>query len=111
MNINLIYPHYNPTQYREPLEFIPERFDPDSEYFYVPGSDKVTRDPKSYVPFTFGQRNCTGQTLAKLESKVLLARIISRLDYEIDQEISENPNLRFNLFEKAQLTGKVIKKL
>ena len=111
INIGLIHPHHNPKQYHKPLEYIPERFDPDSEYFYVPGSDKVARDIKSFIPFTFGQRNCTGQTLAKLESKVLLARILTKLDFEIDKEILENPNLRFNMFEKAQLTGKIIKKL
>ena len=110
MNINLIHPHFNSKQYHKPLEFIPERFDSNSEYFYQPGSDKVPRDPKSYVPFTFGQRNCTGQTLAKLESRVLLARILAKLDFEIDKEILDNPYLRFNIFEKAQLTGKITKK-
>ena len=110
MVINLIYPHYNPKQYRTPLEFIPERFDANSEYFYVPGSDKAIRDPKSYIPFTFGQRNCTGQTLAKLEAKVLLSRFLTKLDFEIDKEILDNPNLRFGMLEKVKLTGTIIKK-
>lgn len=50
--INCLSPHYNPTQWHTPTEFIPERFDPESEFFLKPNSSKKeARDPKAYIPF------------------------------------------------------------
>lgn len=74
-----IYAHYDPEQYHQPLEFIPERYDSESKYFTKPIDGKA-RHPKSNVGFTFGQRACTGQVLAKFESRVLLAKLVTRLD-------------------------------
>mmetsp|Transcript_14930 Transcript_14930/g.17270 ORF Transcript_14930/g.17270 Transcript_14930/m.17270 type:complete len:217 (+) Transcript_14930:406-1056(+) len=53
---SIIMPHYNPRDWHEPEEFIPERFDPESKYFYKPGTE-TSRDPKSYIPFSTGIRN------------------------------------------------------
>lgn len=35
---NMIACHFNPDQWQEPKKFIPERFDPTSEYFTKPGT-------------------------------------------------------------------------
>ena len=103
---NTLYPHYNPAYYHKPFEFIPERFDPDSKYFSVPGS-KSPRDPKWYNPFGVGLRNCVGQTLAKLESKVILSRLITRIDFDLDQDIAANEFMRFNLVQDSVLRGRI----
>ena len=72
---------------RDPEEFIPERFDPENEYYFKPNSNKKeARDPKSYIPFSFGIRNCAGQTLAKLESRVILSRVLTTLKLDINEE-------------------------
>ena len=109
MAMNTLYPHYNPDYFEKPFEYIPERFDPQSEYFFKPGT-KEPRDPKCYVPFGVGLRNCPGQTLAKLEIKVLLSRFITRIEYELDEEISKNPDMKFNLIQSGVLKGKITSK-
>ena len=108
--INTIIPHHNNEEWHNPTEFIPERFDPESKYFFKPGT-KESRDPKSYVPFTFGIRNCAGQTLAKLEAKVILSRIVTCVEYEIDKSLLENETARFNIFSQMTIKGKITKKL
>ena len=111
MGINLIIPHHNPNEWHNPTEFIPERFDPESEYFLRPNSDKKeARSPNSYIPFSFGIRNCAGQTLAKLEFKVVLSRMISTLNIEIDPDQLKNDYAKFNIASQMHLKGKVTAK-
>ncbi|CAI2366043.1 unnamed protein product [Moneuplotes crassus] len=74
--------------WHEPLEFIPERFDPESEYFKSPMTGKA-RDPCAYPPFSAGLRACPGQALAKLGIRVALPFLITNLDYDI-QYVKKN---------------------
>jgi len=102
--------HYNPKIWHKPESFIPERFDPEHEEYLLPGEKSTeTRHPKSFNPFTFGSRNCVGQTMAKLEAKVVLSRLVSVIDYEIDSELLQNECARFNIISQIKLTGKVLK--
>ena len=102
---NALYSHYNPKEWHDPRSFIPERFDPESEYFFKPNSDKQPRHPKSFIPFGFGPRNCMGQSLAKLEAKVVLSRILTTVDYEIDQDLLDNEYISFSMMSQFQLYG------
>ena len=46
------FSHYNKDQFLNPNEFVPERFDPESEYF-------IPINPKSFVPFfIWGKKLC-----------------------------------------------------
>lgn len=110
MAVNSIYPHYNSSEWHLPTKFIPERFEADSEYYYKPGT-KDMRHPKAYIPFSFGERNCAGQTIAKLESKVLLSRILTKVEYKIDQDQIDNDYALFNLFSQMHINAKITKKL
>ena len=109
IGIDMVFPHYNPKQYQRPMEFLPERFDPENELFFIPGGTKQARNPKSFIPFTFGARNCVGQILAKLEIKVVLVRFLEKIDYQLSDEIMNNPNCRFAAFEPQHLMGKILK--
>lgn len=64
---NILASHYSRDQWKDPMEFKPERFDPSSDYFTTPKGKN--RHPLSYIPFTFGSRTCPGRSLGKL-SKV-----------------------------------------
>ena len=108
IEVNTVYSHYNPEQWHRPDEFIPERFDPESELFFKPGT-KELRHPKSYIPFSFGPRNCLGQTLAKLELKVILSRFVSKVEYEINEELMIN-DYRYNVIDGKHLYGKITSK-
>ena len=85
MKIDIFGAHYNINEWIEPTKFIPERFDPNSEYFLKPGSTKP-RNPYSHVPFSHGMRSCPGQTLALLEVKVIIAYILAHVEYDIKDE-------------------------
>ena len=105
-------PHFNPKEWHSPTEFIPERFDPESEYFFRPNLDKKeARNPNSYIPFSFGIRNCAGQTLAKLEFKVILSRMLTTMNIKIDDDQLKNDCAKFNLVSQMRLYGKVTSKI
>lgn len=109
--LNCAYAQYSPLIWHEPRSFIPERFDPESKYFSMPSTDgsKKMRHPKSFSPFTFGMRNCAGQTLAKLKAKVILSRILQKIDYEIDDRFIKNTFIKFDMMSPEVLNGKILK--
>lgn len=44
-----------------------------------------------------------------LETKILTAYILSKIEYEIDEEQLSNPEIRFALYSQYELTIKVTK--
>lgn len=56
----------------------PERFDPQR---FERGKPR-TYDSFSYLPFGGGPRNCIGAAFAQNEAKIILARILQRVDFE-----------------------------
>ena len=103
INVNLLTQHYNEEEWHEPLKFIPERFDPESEYFFKPGKEQKPRDPLAWVPFSFGLRNCPGQTLALLEIKVFIAYLLSRVNFQFKKEDLESPYAYFAIASTLKL--------
>jgi cytochrome P450 len=75
--------HRNRRFFPEPLKFIPERFIPhltpfpDAELFTPAGKD-------AYRPFEKGSRNCIGQELAMIETKVILALTAREFDFAVE---------------------------
>jgi cytochrome P450 len=95
VSISLSGPHFDPNEWHRPLEFIPERFDPESEYFTAPSTGK-SRSPLSFMPFSAGMRACPGQTMARLVQKITLPYFLSMIDYEISKDVLENDQALFN---------------
>ena len=60
--------HRDPEQFRNPNEFIPERFF-DSE-----------RHPFAFIPFSSGLRNCIGKRFGMYELKIFLIKILSKFE-------------------------------
>ncbi|XP_053331286.1 cholesterol 24-hydroxylase-like isoform X2 [Spea bombifrons] len=63
--------------YQDPLTFNPDRFSPDSAKPYF-----------TYFPFSLGPRSCIGQTFAQMESKVVMAKLLQRFDFQLAGEQS-----------------------
>ena len=68
--------HHNKSQWIEHNSYIPERFDPKSEYYLTPEGKK--RHPMSFTPFLGGKRICIGKTFAETSSKFILALFLSK---------------------------------
>ena len=94
--------HYDPAQWHDPLKFIPERFDPESEYFKTPETNKA-RDPLSYIPFSCHLRNCPGQSLAMLEIKVILVYLLTRVNFEFADHLMQSDYAYFGIISQLTL--------
>ncbi|XP_063804539.1 cholesterol 24-hydroxylase-like [Pseudophryne corroboree] len=58
--------------YPDPLVFNPDRFHPD-----------VPKPAYTYFPFSLGPRSCIGQVFAQMEAKVVMAKLLQRLEFEL----------------------------
>ncbi len=78
--LSIQYLHLNAKEWKDPLKYIPERFDPESPWSLTPSGGK--RNPNSFVPFLGGKRLCVGKTFAENIGKVLVSIIASQLEFE-----------------------------
>lgn len=88
--------HFNPVQWHEPNLYIPDRFDPESNYYTKPGSQEP-RDACAFLPFSFGQRACPGSIYAMLWIKTMLSFFLWRVEYSIPQKFLDKKNVHFGL--------------
>ena len=109
INLHNTMLHHNPEIYAKPNEFVPERFDPESEHYFKRSDDG--KDPRSYIPFSFGLRSCAGQSLAKLEMKVIVSRILTLLKIEFEEDMLKNDYLRFSVVNHTPLKAKFLQKI
>lgn len=70
--------------WKDPLEFIPERFDPDSEYFKLPDGKK--RDPITWLAFGGGARTCMGDNYSMYFVKVGLVYFMHLFDFKLESD-------------------------
>ena len=61
--------HYKGSFYEHPEQFNPDRWN---------NIEQSKADPFSYFPFSSGPRNCIGQQLALIESKISIIHILLR---------------------------------
>ena len=60
--------HTDPTNFKDPMAFKPERF--------LQNSDEKARHPFAFIPFSAGARNCIGQKFAMMEMKIILSLLL-----------------------------------
>jgi cytochrome P450 len=76
-----------------------DEFDPDN---FLP--ERVAqRHPASFIPFSFGKRNCIGARYAMLSMKTILLRLLQRYKFTTELKYEE---LRFKSTLTLQLIGK-----
>lgn len=71
--------HSDPKEWHKPDQFIPDRFDSNSEYFKRP--DGKQRHPLSFSPFTSGRRICIGKTFAEILARHTIPLIYYHYDF------------------------------
>ena len=73
MSGNYLFSH-NPDIWKNPDIFDPERFS---------APENIPNFSTLYFPFSVGPRNCIGQTVAKFETKVILARVLRKFQFQL----------------------------
>jgi cytochrome P450 len=85
--------HQNPTLWGEDaMEFNPNRF--------AKAVSKACQDPQGFIPFSFGLRYCIGQNLAMLQSKLIVAKVLSRFQLLVSPNYIHNPQYLATLTPK-----------
>ena len=92
--INLFASNHSYNDYHRPFEFMPERFEPESEYFTRPADGKP-RSVYSYIPFSHGLRGCPGLSYAVLQIRVAIGFVCAKLDCEVDPELMKKEGVGF----------------
>lgn len=89
ININIQSVHHNEQYWPNPMVYDPSRFTSEA---------KSPPEPFTFLPFIDGPRNCLGQYLALLESKMVVSLISQRYDLTlVKKELAgeEDPRHRF----------------
>jgi len=77
-------------------EYIPERFDYNSEHFKTPSGK--SRHPYSYAPFFGGHRVCLGKTFAETVAKKLIAMVLKFYKLEHADESMKTDPFKYEIF-------------
>ena len=72
--------HRNDAYFPDPIKFVPERFLP-SQTPYPDAKLHTPAGKDAWRPFEKGPRNCIGQELAMIETKIALALVVKDLDF------------------------------
>ena len=72
VNVLVYAMHHNQEHFPQPEQFKPERFLPENH-------DQIK--PYTYMPFGIGPRNCVGMRFGLLETKLTLAKVISKYKF------------------------------
>ena len=88
ISVNFMGLHFNQQEWKNPYNFIPERFDNENEASLTPSGKK--RNPYSWLPFNAGKRICFGKTFAELNLKIIAVYLTQYFNFELlDKKFSE----------------------
>ncbi|CAI2365091.1 unnamed protein product [Moneuplotes crassus] len=97
IRLDMMTSNYDSDKWLYPEKFIPERHDFDSEFYQKSKQAGKVQDVYTRRPFGHGIRNCPGQTYAILEIKVILAYLVTHIDFEFELEDMNNEGIGFGL--------------
>jgi cytochrome P450 len=82
----------DPTIWENPSKFDPERFDGKCTDF--------TSAKNGFFPFGYGSRTCIGNTLAQIESSIIICKLLMKVRFESD------PGFKIRIMSGISLTTK-----
>lgn len=85
INIGIVENAYNEKYYEKSFQFLPQRW---------LSTNSLSKDPYTFIPFSSGSRNCIGQHLALLETKIVIAKLISKYIVTLPQDYIHIMTLR-----------------
>lgn len=89
--------YHSEINFKDPWSFHPERWLEKDEEFAGDNKDV-------FQPFSFGLRNCIGRSLAYMEMRIILSRLIWNFDLALAPSSTEwNKQRVFLLYEKKPL--------
>lgn len=104
--------HRRPDYYREPLSYLPDRWIEGAVCKTVDDAWTVTKDDveiarKAFCPFSIGPRGCIGKSMALMEMRITLARIMYLFDFELADSTGEDETGQFKMVDHfvASKTG------
>lgn len=91
VGVNTYAIHHNEVYFKDPFEFIPERWSLENEMEQA-GSDR-TLFHSAFAPFSVGTRSCVGKRLAEVEMLLVVAKILWYFDFEVPaEEVTQSEN-------------------
>jgi cytochrome P450 len=111
IGVDLVTSHFDENCWLDPMEFVPERFDTESDFYNDGMKSGKKRNVYSTRTFSHGARMCPGQTLATLQIKIILAYLLTHMDYEVDKEFLERAGVGFGFGSEFDLMAKINKKV
>ncbi|CDS08804.1 hypothetical protein LRAMOSA10165 [Lichtheimia ramosa] len=80
VNLDIYELQHNPTVWKDPNTFRPERFAPGGEAEELAGSGM------SWVPFSNGQRQCIGMNFSLAEQRVFLPMLLRKYEWHLPKD-------------------------
>ena len=102
--------HHDPTQWQQPEKFVPDRFDPNSEWSKTPSGG--VRHPMTFGPFLGGKRICLGKTFAEVTVRFTIPILYHFFDFKIvnSAHLIEKPRVHVTGRESQKIPVKLIYK-
>lgn len=96
--------HRHPDYYREPLAYVPERWiegekcqTPSDSWISTKEDVEIAR--RAFCPFSIGPRGCIGKSMALMEMRLTLARMIFLFDIELADKTGEDEHGQFAMVD------------
>jgi len=105
--VDILALHNDKEQWRQPELFVPDRFDPSSEWYLKPDGGK--RSHFAYVPFLGGTRVCLGKTFAEVTLRFTVPLWFHFFDFAFTKEEhkKERPALILGAYKSPEIPLKL----
>lgn len=81
VGVNHYATYHHPSNFENPECFIPEK--------WLDESETLRSNIEAFQPFSHGPRSCLGKNIARAEMRLLLAKLLVRFDWTLDNAASE----------------------